>query len=85
MFGDLSYYTRAKHKVLNILNDGEIIAKGSKICGLYILEGYNVFAHSSSANEDFLISTSYGILGQDMVDAWRLFQSTLMSFVRDKG
>lgn len=38
--------------MLNIFNGEMIIAKGSKICGLYILKGFNVVVHSSSATED---------------------------------
>ena len=53
MFDDLGYCTRVEHKVLKISHDGVIMDKWSKICWLYILEGFNVFVHSSSHNEDF--------------------------------
>ena len=38
MFDDLGYCTRVEHEVLKISHDKLIIAKGSKICGQYILE-----------------------------------------------
>ena len=53
MFDDLGYCTRVEHGVLKISRDELIIAKGSKICGLYILEGSNVVIHSSLTSGGF--------------------------------
>ncbi|CAK8533702.1 unnamed protein product [Lathyrus sativus] len=53
MFDDLGYCTRVQHGVLKILHDELIIAKGSKICGLYILEGSNVIINSSLTSGGF--------------------------------
>lgn len=52
MFDDLGYFTRVELGMLKILEE-TIIAKGFKICDLYILEGCNNFIHSSSSNEEF--------------------------------
>lgn len=53
MFGDLDYYVRVKHVVLMISQGGVTMAKGSKISGLYILDGFNVIGHSPLASEEF--------------------------------
>lgn len=53
MFNDLGYYIRVEHVMLKISHGEVSIAKWSKICGLYILEGSNVVVHSSSASEYF--------------------------------
>lgn len=39
MFDDLVYCTRVEHGALNISQGEVILTRGSKICGLYILEG----------------------------------------------
>ena len=54
MFDDLGYCTRAEHGVLKIPPDELIIVKGSKIYGLYILEGSNVISHSSLTSGGFM-------------------------------
>ena len=53
MFDDLCYCTRVEHGVLKISHDELIIDKGSKICGLYNLEGSNVISHSSLTSGGF--------------------------------
>lgn len=52
MFDDLNGYTRVEHGVLKISQDGLIMVKGPKICGLYILYGSTAISYVSS-NEDF--------------------------------
>lgn len=47
MFDDLGYYTRIECRVLQISHDDLIMAKGSKVCGLYILDGFNIIGHAS--------------------------------------
>lgn len=59
MFDDLCYYTRFVHEVLKVSHGEMIIAKGSKIYDLYILEGSNFVVHSSSASEEFHEKISY--------------------------
>lgn len=54
IFDYLRYYARVEHEVLNILHNGVIIVKVSKIYGLYFLEGSNVtVVYSLSTSEDF--------------------------------
>lgn len=53
MFGDLSFCTIVKHGVLKILHDGFIMAKWSKISGLYILDGFVFIICASSISEKF--------------------------------
>lgn len=53
VFYYLGYFTRVKHMVLKIFHGDVIIAEGSKIYNLYILEDSNVVVHSSSFSEDF--------------------------------
>lgn len=53
MFDELAYCTIVEYWMLKILLDKMIIVKGSKICDLCILEGFNVVVYSSSSSEDF--------------------------------
>lgn len=69
MFDDLGYHTIFEHGALKILYGGLIIAKGSRIYGLYIWEGSNVIFHSWSASEDFHDNEMLWDWGQDMLDS----------------
>lgn len=54
LFDDQDYYTKIEHGVLKISHGRVSMAKGSKICRLYILyNGSNVIGHSLLVNEDF--------------------------------
>lgn len=54
MFDGLGYCTRIERGVMRISHGALVIAKGSKIHGLYILEGSTVIAHASVASVDTL-------------------------------
>lgn len=42
MFGDLGYCTRIERGVLKVLHNALIMAKGSNMCGLSILDGFTI-------------------------------------------
>jgi hypothetical protein len=46
-FDRIGYYTRIKHKVCKTLHGAIITVKGSKMNGLYILDGSIVIGHAS--------------------------------------
>lgn len=50
MFGDLDYCNMVERRVLKILCAEFIVAKGSKMCGLYILYSSTIIIHASLAS-----------------------------------
>jgi len=54
MFNGLGYCTRIECGMMRISHGALVIAKRSKIHGLYILEGSTIIAHASVASEDTL-------------------------------
>lgn len=53
MFNDLGYYIEVEQWVLNILHEVVTMSKWSKICRLYVLDGFTIFWHASPVSEDF--------------------------------
>jgi len=47
MFHGLVYCARIEHGMMKILHGALIIAKGTKICSLYILDGLTIIVHAS--------------------------------------
>jgi len=47
MFHGLVYCTGIKHGMMKILHGALIIAKGTKMCGWYILDGLTIIVHAS--------------------------------------
>lgn len=53
MFDDIDYCTKIESRVLKLLFGALIMTKGSKIYGLYILNGYIVIVHALLASQVF--------------------------------
>ena len=47
----LRYSTKIEHGLIRISNGALIVAKGVKMNGLYILDGFIVIAHASVASQ----------------------------------
>lgn len=56
MFDDIDFCFRVKHEVLKILHSALIVAKVSKICGLYSLYGSNVIGLHNYLLKTFAIN-----------------------------
>lgn len=54
MFDDLGYCIIIECGVLEILHGALIMAKGSKTCGLYTLDGSTVIGHASVVSQYLL-------------------------------
>lgn len=52
MFGGLGYYTSIEHDMLKNLYGVLIFAKGTKMCSLYIFDGFTVVGHAYITSQD---------------------------------
>lgn len=54
MFDDLYYCSRIECGALKIAHGALIVANGSEMCGLYILDGSIIISHASVASQHLL-------------------------------
>lgn len=58
MFGGLGYYTGIEHDMLKNLYGVLIIAKGTRMCSLYIFDGFTIVGHEYIISQDSCVKSN---------------------------
>lgn len=61
MYDELGYEISIEHEIMETLRNAKIISRGSKLCGLYMLNGSTVFCNASKTRQN--MHDNYEIYG----------------------
>jgi len=61
MYGEFGYDTSIEHGIMETLRNAKKISRGSKLCGLYMLNSFTVFRNASKTRQN--MHDSYEICG----------------------
>lgn len=70
MFVDPCYCTKAEYGMLSILHGAIIVAKLSKMCGLYVLNCSTVIDNASLSSQDFYDKTEIWDYDMSLKEVW---------------
>lgn len=74
MFDGLRFYIRIKHRMMKIYHGELIIAKGSKMYGLNILDGLTIIASALLANRNWHVKTKIWPLRLESISEMNLVE-----------